>query len=269
MIKKIILAGLVAGSALYANVNLNTKQTNTQVNNNGYLNKGETVSILKLFPNSSQMIKKYKSGDLQVYIKEKNGFYIVMLKDKKGSANVFITKNKQFLIEGVIFNLKNQKMLSIHLPVNKKTVQNGVSMTFGHGKKVLYIVIDPECPYCKILHNNKKFMHYLSDNYKINVIIYPLPFHQNSQKMSEYILSGQSNIDKLKRLNQTFNGSNAYKYMHLTKAQKVKADEEIVNGKKAAMALSFKGTPNFFDGNFNSINPFALYQKAQKKNKDN
>ena len=271
MIKKMIIAGLITGSALYANIpnvnHHNHSNTNKITKNNGYLSKSEVISLLKGIPNANKIISDYKKGKIKIYAKKIDNFYAIMLKDNKNSITLFLTKNKKFLIEGAVFDLKNKKLLGIHPPVDKKIVKSGIEITFGKGKKVLYMIIDPECPYCKILESNKGFMNYLAKNYKVNIIIYPLAFHQNSVKMTEYILSAKTNKERLNRLRRVFKGSKEYTYMHLTTKEKNKIDEEIEKGKKASMELNFKGTPSFFDEKFDSVNPIGLYKKAQKENK--
>lgn len=243
MIKKLLLTGLIAGSALYANTV-------------HYLNKKQTENFLKIMPNAKVLLKKYKAGSLKVYIQNNNkDFYLLSIKENGHIIPAFVTKDKKYLIAGRIFNLKTGNQLMGHPPINKNIIEKGIVMTMGKGTTPLYLILDPECPFCKRLHNNKSFMNKLKQKYKINVIIYPLSFHSDSLAMTEYVLSAKSNKERVERLNAIYHGSMAFKKAKYTKAQKEALHKQIEESKKAAMELNFQGTPNFFNKNFNAITP--------------
>ena len=123
--------------------------------------------------------------------------------------------------------------------------------TFGKGDKDIYIVTDPECPFCRMLEKQKKDI--LAKNYKVHVILMPLSFHKNAKAMSYYILAGKTDKERAKRMSEVLEGSNAWKNFHPTKEQIKKFEEELKKAKKAAMELGARGTPSVYDKDFNQI----------------
>jgi len=216
------------------------------------LSKQELNNVLKssiIYPRLSQDIKK---GIVKARGVFKDGFYIINLKTPRGSGNIYITKDKKYTILGNIINNQNGSPLTAHFPINKEIVKKGVMFTFGKGKKEIYLVTDPQCPFCRMMEAKTK--DYLAKNYKVHVILFPLPFHKYAKPMSYYILAAKNDKEKAKRLQETLAGSNAWKNYHPTKEEKAKFDQELENSKKAVEELGARGTPSVYDSNFNQIN---------------
>ena len=123
--------------------------------------------------------------------------------------------------------------------------------TFGEGDKDIYIVTDPECPFCRLMEKQKKDI--LKKNYRVHVILMPLPFHKYAKAMSYYILAGKTDQERAKRMSEVLEGSNKWKNFHPTKEQIQKFNQELKNAKKAANELGAQGTPSVYDSNFNPI----------------
>ncbi|ACM93487.1 thiol:disulfide interchange protein [Nautilia profundicola AmH] len=223
------------------------------------LSQKELNNVLKssiIYPKLSQDIKK---GIVKVRGVEKDGFYIINIKTPRGSGNIYITKDKKYTILGNVLNNKNGTPLTANFPVNKKIVQNGVIFTFGKGDKEIYLVTDPECPYCRMMEVKTKAN--LEKNYKVHVILFPLSFHKNAKAMSYYILAGKTDAEKAKRFREVLGGSNEWKNYHPTKEEKVKFDKILNNSKKAVEELGARGTPTVYDKDFNKINWTTLGEK--------
>ena len=241
MLKKILIPTTLTLS-LFANTNLST-----QIKNNAYLDKNQTVSILKKFPNGNIVVNQYKKGFLKAYIQPKKEFYVVLLSQNGQRAQAFLTKDKKYLIIGQVINLKSKKPVTGHMPINKNVLKKGVVFTFGKGNKEIYLVTDPECPFCKAMYRNKGIMTKLKEHYRVNVILYPLSFHPHSAKMSLYVLAGKTDKERKKRLDEVMNNPNVIKNFNPDKKTKEKLLKELNNSKKAAKELGFTGTPQMFD----------------------
>ena len=215
------------------------------------LSQKELNSVLK----SSILYNKLEQGINKGLIKvrgvKKDGFYIINIQTKRGSGNIYITADKKYTILGRIINNKNGNFLSAHFPVNKQIVKEGISFTFGKGKKEIYVVTDPECPFCRMMEKESKGK--LAKNYKIHVILFPLPFHKNAKAMSCYILAGKTDKEKAKRFKETLLGGDEWKKYKPTKEELKKCLDELEKSKKAAIELQAKGTPSVYDDKFNSI----------------
>jgi thiol:disulfide interchange protein DsbC len=215
------------------------------------LSQNELNNVLKssiLYPRLSHAIKK---GVIKVRGVKKDGFYIINIKTPRGAGNIYITGDKKYTILGRIINNKNGNVLEGNFPINKKTVKEGISFTFGKGKKDLYVVTDPECPFCRMME--KKTKENLEKNYRVHVILFPLSFHKNAKAMSCYILAGKTDSEKAKRFKETLLGGNEWKNYKPSKAELQKCYQELEKSKKAANELQAKGTPSVYDENFNSV----------------
>jgi len=241
--KKLILASLVTLSAFASNL----------------LNQTEALDILKATPIYNQIAPKLKQG-LKVKGQDKGDFYLITIYDEKGSGNIFITKNLKYTVLGNILNNKTKEMLHPTYPPkpakpftgNKQTVKDGIVFSFGYGREDLYVVTDPECPFCRKFEKLAEQNH-LADKYKIHVIFLPLSFHKNSKSMIYYILSAKNEQEKVKRFKKTLVGGNEWKNFTPTKEQKENIDKIISKSEKSANELKAQGTPSFYDKNFKEI----------------
>ncbi|MEO1927820.1 MAG: thioredoxin fold domain-containing protein [Nautiliaceae bacterium] len=237
------------------------------------LTSSEARSILKesvIYDNPAlkQLINK---GTVKVKGVEKQDFYIITIQTPNGSGDIFITKDKKYTIIGRVINNKTKEELKPKYPFtgSKKTVENGIMFTFGKGKKDLYLVTDPECPFCRMMEAKTKDN--LEKNYRVHVILFPLSFHKDAKAMSYYILSAKTNEEKAKRFKEVLTGNkqeiikkvNAFNKT-LSKEEKEKIDKELANSRKAVMELGARGTPSVYDENFSKINWGTLIPKGQK-----
>ena len=217
----------------------------------------ESLEILKATPIYPKLAPYLKNGKVKAKVTLKDNFYIIELDTPQGKGLIYLTKDKKYTIIGRIID-KNGKPLLPNFPKNADIVKKGVMFTFGKGDKEIYLVTDPECPFCRMMEKEKKNE---LKNYKVHVILMPLPFHKNAKAMSYYILAGKSDEERAKRMREVLEGSNAWKNFHPTKAQKEKFEKELQQSKKAAIELGAQGTPSVYDKNFNPINWTTLGEK--------
>lgn len=78
------------------------------------------------------------------------------------------------------------------------------NITYGTGKTKVYVVTDPQCPFCAKLH--KEIEKILSERKDVafEMILYPLPFHKEAQGISENIACQKDNSQKQQLLNKSF-----------------------------------------------------------------
>ena len=214
------------------------------------LPQNETLNILKSTPIYNQIEPLIKQGKVKTKATLKDNFYIIEIDTPKGNALIYVTKDKKYTILGKVID-KNGRLLAPNFPKNVETIKKGVMFTFGKGDKDIYIVTDPECPFCRMLEKQKKDI--LKNNYKVHVILMPLPFHKNAKAMSYYILAGKTDKERAKRMSEVLEGSNAWKNFHPTKEQIQQFNKELQKAKKAAIELGAQGTPSIYDKNFSPI----------------
>jgi len=225
------------------------------------LTQKELNSVLKSSILYHQLESGIKKGVLKVKGTKKDGFYIINIKTKRGAGNIYITADKKYTIIGRVLNNKNGSILQANFPKNANIIKNGVSFSFGEGKKDIYLVTDPECPFCRLME--KKTKKELAKNYRVHVILFPLPFHKEAKPMSCYILAAKTDKEKAKRMQETLLGGNQWKNYKPTKEEANRCKTELEKAKKAANELQARGTPSVYDANFNPIN-WTTLTKAKK-----
>ncbi len=234
--KKIIL-GITAAASLFAFDKI--------------LPQKQTQEILKATPLYAQVEPLLKQKKIKLRAVEKDGFYILNLDSPRGQLNVFVTKDKKYTILGRVIDNKTKKLIQPNFPKNVNVIKKGVMFTFGSGKKEIYLVTDPECPFCRMMEKQKKGV--LAKDYTIHVILMPLPFHKYAKAMSYYILAAKTDKERAKRLQDVLGGSNEWKNYHPTKEEIAKYNKELQSAQKAATELGARGTPSVYDSKFNPI----------------
>jgi len=222
------------------------------------LPQNETIEVLKSTPIYNRLAPLIKNGKIKVKATLKDEFYLIELITPRGKGLIYVTKDKKYTIIGRVLK-NNGEILIPNFPKNTEIIKKGVMFTFGEGKKDIYIVTDPECPFCRMLEKEKKDI--LRKNYKVHVILMPLPFHKDAKAMSYYILAGKTDKERAKRMSEVLEGSNAWKNYHPSQEEIKKFNKELEKAKKAAEELGAQGTPSIYDKNFNPINWPSLGEK--------
>lgn len=202
---------------------------------------------------------------------EKDSIYFLQLEVKKKRGikvmNAFIEKESMVAYIGTRYDENGIKTIFPKTKKSIKLIEEGISFTYGSGDKELYVVTDPECPYCvkfeKAIKNNL-------EDYMVHVILYPLHFHKKAPAMVSWIMQGKDANEKKQRMEELMlEKSKKYeifinqdgKSLKYTKSMKIKIDKAV----KAAKILGATGTPAVFDEKFNRINWTELFTKNEKK----
>lgn len=238
--KKSFLATVAILGLLIANVNATDRM----------LNKKELIDLKKNVKALNKPMLTVKEGI------DRGTVYFLKLesKTKRGPRvmNAFVDKHSGDIYFGKGYD-KNGKLISF--PKDVKTIKEGVSFSYGDGKKDLYIVTDPECPYCikfeKATHNKLK-------DYRVHFILYPLSYHKKSPAMVEWIMQGKDDKTKRSRLEQVMvKNSTIYQTLIKNPKKPFKMSKRIKTltekSRKAMNELGVRGTPAVFDGEFNPV----------------
>ena len=199
---------------------------------------------------------------------EKPESYILKLEAKSAQGSQLITaildKKTSELYIGSAYNKDGS---AITFPKDAKVVKEGVAFSYGKGIKDIYIVTDPECPYCS------KFEKTISgklDDYRVHVILFPLSFHKKAPAMTEWIMQGKNDAEKKERFEEVMlKGSTKYK--ELIKDEKKpfvyssEMKQYIDKSNKTAMELNVRGTPAIYDANFNRLSRDQLLKPKIKE----
>ncbi len=200
---------------------------------------------------------------------KRQGNYLLKLEAKspRGSQLLtgFLDKKTGELHIGTGYEKDGKPIL---FPKDADIIKAGVSFSYGKGSKDLYLVTDPECPYCVKF---EKAAEGKLDDYRVHVILYPLLFHKKAPAMVEWIMQGKSDAEKKERLSQiTLKNSTEYKAL-ITDAKKPfkytpETQERMSKSKKAARELGIRGTPATYDASFTQV-PWSNVVGAAPKEK--
>jgi len=199
---------------------------------NNYILKIEARS-----PSGSQLLSA-------ILDKQTNELYIGTAYDKEGKAIVF--------------------------PKDEQVIKDAVSFSYGTGSKEIYIVTDPECPYCTRF---EKAVHGKLNDYTVHVILFPLSFHKKAPVMVEWIMQGTNDADKKKRFEEIMlNGSTQYQALIKDDkkpfAYSAAVAEEMKKVDRAIMELNLRGTPSIYDANFKPVSQSQLLNTQAKGEKE-
>jgi len=200
---------------------------------------------------------------------DKDSVYFLKLeaRSQRGSRiiNAFLDKKTGAVYFGNGYDKEGNLMA---FPKEAKIIKEGVSFSYGTGSKEIYLVTDPECPYC--IKFEKAAEGKLED-YTVHVIFYPLPFHKKAPAMIEWIMQGKSDAEKKERLSQiALKKSTEYQALikDTKKPFKYTPETQAVVDKaiKAVQELGTRGTPTTYDAKFNKIPWANLVKLAPKVN---
>ena len=187
--------------------------------------------------------------------------YILKLEARSPQGSQLITafldKKTSELYIGSAYDKEGKAIL---FPKDAKIVKEGVAFSYGKGKKDIYIVTDPECPYCGRFE--KEAVGKL-DEYRVHVILFPLSFHKKSPAMVEWIMQGKDDIQKKERFEEVMlKGSTAYQTLIKDAKKPFVYSEAVGQAMKkmdtAVMELDVRGTPAIYDAHFMPVSQDQL-----------
>ncbi len=198
---------------------------------------------------------------------EKPDSYVLKLeaKGQRGSQNItaFLNKKTSELYIGSAYDKEGKAII---FPKDAKIVNEGVAFSYGKGSKEIYLVTDPECPYCTKF---EQAAHGKLDDYTVHVILFPLSFHKKAPAMTQWIMMGKDDVEKKARFDEVMiKGST--KYTELIKDAKKpfeysdSAKTYIDKSEATARELNMRGTPALYDANFNPLSQEQILKPSAK-----
>ena len=239
--KKLLILSVAASAMLMAGTNLTTKEL-TEIKNSTKILENPALTLVKGEDRGSVYFLKLKVKD-----------------GRGGNKNIegFVDKSNNAIYLGGGYTYDGKK---ISFPVDTAVVEKSVLLTYGNGPKELYIVTDPECPYCTKFAVEAKDK--LSE-YTVKVIMYPLPFHKEAPAMVDYILAGKNNAEKVARYDGLMTAADtSYKSATVDpKRLRVYLDKS----NDAVSELEVQGTPTFFIKNGNKLDKIGWGDLLKQK----
>ncbi len=120
-------------------------------------------------------------------------------------------------------------------------------ITYGNpkAKYTIYVVTDPECPFCAKFDKEMKKLLKMRNDVKFEVILFPLPFHKHASKISQNILCTSSLEKKREILDKSFEYVKNNNYGKLSSLEKSceEGKKILKEHKKFAEKSGIRGTP--------------------------
>jgi len=215
------------------------------------LPKTEILKLEKLELLKKNNIKINKAFDI-------GSLYMLNINVKGNNDEVFLTKDKNYLISGVVVDVKTGSQISA--PVDLSNLKNKEALIYGNGKDEYILFTDPECSYCK------KFESYfplLKDKVKIKIFFFPLDFHENAKDLSFYIMGQKTNNQKIDAMFEFNIGDDLSKIKNLkySKNELNKLEKKLNEHIELGIGLDIQSTPTLFDKDGNNIVWIDMLQK--------
>ncbi len=165
---------------------------------------GRCPSIDKIRP----AIKKTFKRDLKVKSvqpSEMPGLCQVNIKMRGQNRIIYTDSQGSYLMTGQVFrvsdgiNITREALASLNRlsPDDMKRINRLTAFSAGSGKKIVYLVTDPQCPFCK---RAESILSSLVDSKEITlkVLLFPLRFHKGAKEECISIICDDRGLDGLR-----------------------------------------------------------------------
>ncbi len=131
--------------------------------------------------------------------------------------------------------------------VELKNIPKEGTIIYGNpnASYTVYVISDPECPFCAKLHQSIKEIISKDKDVKFEIILFPLPFHRHAKGIAENIAS-QSDMEKRKELlDKSFEAVSNRDSSELERLSKEneKGAKILEKHKEFSKSVNLRGTP--------------------------
>ncbi|WP_457623788.1 DsbC family protein [Persephonella sp.] len=108
---------------------------------------------------------------------------------------------------GKLFEILGPRITSIKLVDVKDIPGNTVRYGNKNAKYTIYVVSDPDCPYCRKFHKEMKEVLKKAKDVKFEIILFPLAFHKDAKKKAITVLCEKDPKKRTELLDKSMKGS--------------------------------------------------------------
>lgn len=166
--------------------------------------KAQCPSAEKLLPGIKKTFPKLQFEILKIGPAEHSGLCQIQLKIGAQTHLLYADSKGDFLLAGNLFEARTgrnltQETLQIATrltPEEMRQIESLTAFTLGQGKKVVYLITDPLCPYCKQAEALlKKVME--NEGFQVHFLLFPLDIHKGAREQSIAILCDRKGVEGL------------------------------------------------------------------------
>ena len=164
------------------------------------------------------------------------GFYVIEVEMNGQRGGIFLDFTKQFLSSQLIpveiaIRQAQQQAKPQKVEFSRVSLKDAVVLGAKNAKKKVAVFSDPDCPYCRKLHEEMTQVIAKRKDIAFHVLVYPLPMHKDAYPKSQAVLCDKS----LALLDDAFSG----KPVPAPKCSNEALERILAMGKE----LNINGTP--------------------------
>lgn len=151
--------------------------------------------LQKAFPRLSFEILQIEDSEMEALCQARiksNGRIHLLYTDRRG--DFLITGNLHEMKSGRNITQENLLVLNRFGPEDLKQLESLTSFTLGRGKKTIYLVTDPQCPYCKQAENLLKRM-IEKEDLTVRFVLFPLESYKGSREQCISVICDNKGIE--------------------------------------------------------------------------
>jgi len=153
------------------------------------ITKEETAQLL------GSMVDKVNS----VEFSEVPGMWVAEVEKGGNKLPVYIDFSKQYLVSGNVIRLNDKENLTQQrsarmnkVDISTIPLEDALLLGKSSAKTKVIVFTDPECPYCKKLHEELKEVVRRDPNIAFLIKLFPLQMHPNAYEVSKSIICNKS-----------------------------------------------------------------------------
>ncbi|HET6419466.1 MAG TPA: DsbC family protein [Geobacteraceae bacterium] len=173
---------------------------------------GDCAKCHSLTPTEAKTIIKGLGDVKNVKMSPVKGLWELTLERNGREGIAYLDFSKKYILPGPIFDLatgnrhgtppsRNQARKT---DVSKIPLSDSVILGNPNGKKKMFVFTDPDCPFCRKMHEELKRLTTMEPDLAIYVKMYPLNIHPKAYGKARVILGAGANAPKM--LDKAFSG---------------------------------------------------------------
>ncbi|HEY6010583.1 MAG TPA: DsbC family protein [Nitrospirota bacterium] len=160
------------------------------------------------------------------------GLWQISVENNGQRGMIYLDFSKKFVIPQVIpVETIGKQQPPRKVDVSKIPLTDAIVLGSATAKKKVIVFTDPDCPYCRKLHEIMKQVVAKHSDVAFSLIMNPLPMHKDSPKKAQAILCSKSQ----QILDDAFSGKPV--------PEPTCPADAVERGKELAKSLEFSGTP--------------------------
>jgi thiol:disulfide interchange protein DsbC len=151
--------------------------------------------LRKLFPNAPLEVTKVEPAEFP-------GLCAAQVKMGNQIRLVYTDPKGDYILAGNLFEVKTAKNLTLETtqalnkltPEEMRQLEPLTAFTLGQGKKIVYFVTDPQCPYCKQVEPMLKKLSE-KEGIQVRYLLFPLASHKGAREQCISILCDKKGLE--------------------------------------------------------------------------